>query len=165
MNNDHEGDVRGFYHLSEAWYGPANLIGSKYTDEVNFGFFCPDGGTSGEMCMRWTELGGKNVPQIQCFNDGWSTLASFTDLIAELGKLDDENITPKKFSALLLRLGFKDLTPRENPYGDKGDRKPRRETMLENALGALVDSMGLYGPNSNEVKPHVNNAKQLLGRR
>lgn len=42
MNNDHEGDVRGFYHLSEAWYGPANLIGSKYTDEVNFGFFCPE---------------------------------------------------------------------------------------------------------------------------
>ena len=162
---DHEGDFRGFYHLSEAWYGSVNLQNSQYTDEVNFGFYSPDGGTSGEMSVRWKELGGKNVPELQCFEDAWNTLASFTDLIIEMGKLDSQCIQPKEFCTLLSRLGFKDLTPRENPYGAKGERKPRRETMLENALGALVDSMGLYGPNSNEVKPHVNNAKQLLGRR
>ena len=124
----------------------------------------PDGGTSGEMSVRWKELGGKNVPELQCFEDAWNTLASFTDLITEMGELDDECITPKEFCALLSRLGFKDLTPRDNPYGAKGDRKPRRETMLENTLGALVDSLA-SDPDSNEVDTHINNAKQLLGRR
>ena len=161
---DHDGDFRGFYHLSEAWYGSANLQNSQYLDEVSFGSFFPDGGTSGEMIMRWEELGGKNVPQLQCFDDGWSTLSSFTDLIAELGKLDDDNITPKQFCELLTRLGFKDLTARENPYGDKGDRKPRRETMLENTLAAMVDAVStdVFG---SELTTHVNNAKQLLGRK
>lgn len=161
---DHTGDFKGFYHLSEAWYGSVNLQNSKYTDEVTFGFYYPDGGTSGEMGVRWQELGGKNVPELQCFEDAWHTLASFTDLIAELGKLDDENITPKEFCVLLMRLGFKDLTPRENPYGIQGDRKPRRETMLENTLSALVDSLS-SDPDSNEVHTHVTNAKQLLGRK
>ena len=36
---DHDGDFRGFYHLSEAWYGSVNLQNSPYTDEVNFGFY------------------------------------------------------------------------------------------------------------------------------
>ena len=162
---DHDGDIRGFYHLSEAWYGPANLSNSStYVDEVNFGFFCPDGGTSGEICMKWQELGGKIAPRLECFDDGWSALASFTDLIAEMGELDDENPTPKEFCALLSRFGFKDLTPRENPYGGKDNRQPSRETMLENALSHLVDALAL-DPDSNEVHTHVNNAKQLLGRR
>lgn len=28
---DHDGDFRGFYHLSEAWYGSVNLQNSLYT--------------------------------------------------------------------------------------------------------------------------------------
>jgi hypothetical protein len=166
---DHEGDFRGFYHLSEAWYGPSNLVNSKYTDEVNFGFFCPDGGTSGEMAMRWQELGGKDVPELTCFSDAWNTLASFPDLIAAMGELDDTDPTPKQFCALLMQLGFKDLTPRENPYGNTDSRKPRRETLLENTLSHLVEALASDDisivPDDSTVRTHVNNAKQLLGRR
>lgn len=99
---NHDGNIRGFYHLSEAWYGPSNLQNSQYTDEVNFGFFCPSGGTSGEMCLRWQRLGDKNVPKLECFSDAWHTLASFTDLIAAMGELDDKT-QPQRNSAISYR--------------------------------------------------------------
>lgn len=157
----HDGSVRGFYHLAEAWYAEVNHS-SEYTDEVNFGLFAIEGGTTGEMTVSWKELGGKSVPELRVFDDGWSVLATFTDLIVEFGKLDDQNITPKEFCALLLRLGFEDQTPRKNPYG--GPNKPKRETVLENTLSALVDAV-CEDPDSNEVLAHVKNAKKLLGRK
>jgi hypothetical protein len=158
---DHKGCVRAFYHLSEAWYAEANRS-SEYTDDVTFGMFAIEGGTTGEMAVRWQELGGKSVPQLRVFDDGWSALATFTDLIVELGKFDDRNITPKDFCALLIRLGFEDQTPRQNPYG--GPNKPKRETVLENTLSALVDAV-CEDPDSNEVDMHIKNAKKLLGRK
>ena len=160
MNNDHEGDVRGFYHLSEAWYGPANLIGSKYTDEVNFGFFCPEGGTSGEMSLKWDNIGGC----LHVWHDAWETLFQFSDVVAALAEYDGENITPKTFCVLLSKLGFKDLTPRLSPYGNPDTSTPRRETMLENTLTSLVDAV-VNEDTPQDIKKHINNAKQLLGRR
>lgn len=134
----HDGDVRGFYHLSEAWYGPANLANSKTTDEVNFDFYCPTGGTSGEMSMNWDSIGAC----LHCWHDAWETLYQFADVVKALGeRYDHDNApTPKQFCALLLKLGFTDLTPRKSPYNDDG-ATPRRETMLENSLGALVDAV------------------------
>ena len=49
--------VRGFYHLSEAWYGPANISRSDFSDEVIFGSYHTDGGCKGEMTMRWDNIG------------------------------------------------------------------------------------------------------------
>ena len=92
-----------------------------------FGLYGIDGSTSGEMCVRWKELGGKIVPQLQVFDDGWSALASFPDLILELGDLDNQNITPKEFCALLKGLGFKDLTARVNPYAPKEEKKAKKK--------------------------------------
>jgi hypothetical protein len=163
MKNNQE-PVRGFYHLSEAWYGSANLQTANFTDEVLFGMYHPEGGTDGEMSVRWSELGSKSVPRLQVFDDAWSMLASFTDLLAAMGKHDNECITPKAFCALLLGLGFQDLTPRKNPYGEPHSAMPRRETMLENSLGALVDAI-VDRDTSSDINQHVQNAKKLLGRK
>lgn len=160
---DHEGDIRGFYHLAEAWYADANRS-STYTDEVNFGLFSPEGGTSGEMSVKWQELGGESVPQLQAFDDGWSALSMFPDLIAWMADKDSEKVTPKQFCEILLHLGFHDMTPRENPYSRGDTRKPRREVMLENCLGALVDSV-IDGDTPRDMQAHARNALKVLGRK
>lgn len=72
--------------------------------------YYPDGGTSGEMSIEWFELGGKLVPQLKCFDDGWSSLSLFGDLVGRMAELDNKNIQEEGFCRLLDECGFKDLT-------------------------------------------------------
>lgn len=55
MASKHDGDIRGFSILSEAYYAkvcmPADAI-----DEIMIGMYCRDGGTSGEFAVRWYRL-------------------------------------------------------------------------------------------------------------
>ena len=119
----HEGMIRGFYHLAEAWYADANLK-NRYDgliDEVMIGFYGEKGdrGTSGEFTVRWTELCGKLTPQLCVYDDGWDALSHFSDLLAEMAKLDSESPSPAEFCELLKRLGIKDLTPRDSAKKEK----------------------------------------------
>lgn len=160
---DHEGDIRTFVLLSEAWY--KSVREADLVDEVMFGLDSPGGGTSGEMSVRWKELGGNNVPKLEVFDDGWSALATFPDVIEEMGKMDNENITPKQFCSLLLSCGFHDKTPRENPYkaGEKKEKHLSREEMLEKALASMVDFFGDDDPTfSDDARNAYKNAKKLL---
>ena len=101
---------REFTYSKRAWYDRCSN-----DDVIYFGLYHPDGGTYGEMVMRWEDLAGEYTPQLQVFNDGWEALATFTDLIIELGKHDDENITPDKFIKILKGCGFTDDTPYIKP--------------------------------------------------
>jgi hypothetical protein len=47
-------DIRGFYWSKKAWY--AEII--KCENDIVFGLYGEDGGTSGEMIMKWYNLGG-----------------------------------------------------------------------------------------------------------
>jgi hypothetical protein len=119
----HEGMVRGFYHLSEAWYADANLT-NRYDgliDEVMIGFYGPDGdqGTSGEFAVKWENLCGKLAPQLCVYDDAWEALTHFSDLLAEMAKLDKMSPSPEEFCELLQRLGMKDLTPRDSSVKEK----------------------------------------------
>jgi hypothetical protein len=119
----HEGLIRGFYHLSEAWYADANLT-NRYDgliDEVMIGFYGPDGdqGTSGEFAVKWKHLGGKLTPQLCVYDDGWDALSCFEDLLAEMAKIDKMSPSPAEFCELLTRLGIKDLTPRDSSVKEK----------------------------------------------
>jgi hypothetical protein len=110
----HEGAIRAYYHLKEAWYAEAILKDRDFVDEVMFGYYHPyGGGTSGEIAMRWMDLGGHVSPQLQCFNDAWSALAHMQDVIDALAKLDGVDITATRFCQLLDECGFKDMTLRE----------------------------------------------------
>jgi hypothetical protein len=112
--NKHEGCVRGYYRSIKAWYAKAN----DYPMEITFGMFEKGDGTSGEMSVRWEELGGKIVPCFRCFDDGWSALSLFTDLIKKMGEVDNENISEADFAKMLDECGFEDLTPYQSPYGE-----------------------------------------------
>lgn len=121
MSTDHTGDHRGFIHRSRAWYAAATPRPDAL-DEVTFGWYAPDGGTSGEMQMHWAGLGGRIVPRLLVYDDAWHALATFTDVITKLGEQDDANISPAHFCRILEECGFLDLTPTENPYAPRVSR-------------------------------------------
>lgn len=104
---------RGFYHLSKAWYNKVALEKAKYKDEVLFGIYCDEGGTDGEMSVRWYDLANKSTPKLECFDDAWLVLSQLKDVIDEMAKVDSQDINPEEFCRLLLRCGFEDLTPTE----------------------------------------------------
>jgi hypothetical protein len=116
-NVKHKEMIRGFHHLREAWYSADSLKtrNDDIVDQVTIGFYERDSntGTTGEFCVRWIELDrGKAVPQLRVFDDAWSALAHFSDLLAEMAKLNDTSPSPLEFCELLKRLGLKDLTLR-----------------------------------------------------
>ncbi len=109
---NYEGYIKGFYHLARSWYAETNLKNrfDGLKDEVMFGFYHPNGGTMGEMAMRWIELNSRNVPRFEIYSDAWYVLSQFQDLINVLAEYNDKDITPEEFCDILLGLGFEDLT-------------------------------------------------------
>ena len=108
---NHDGCKRGFFQLSKAWYGESNLKTTDNVDEITIGFYHPDGGTSGEFQISWKKLCGNIVPQLEVWDDGWSALSNFCDMIELMATLDGENIAPDLFAEHLRNLGIEDMTP------------------------------------------------------
>lgn len=110
----HDGDYKGFSHLSRAWYGKANLAleRDRVVDCVHFGFYSPEGGTSREMTMEWVMI-DKPTPRLKVFNDAWHTLYQFQDVLQRLAEVDDQHISPEDFCAILRECGFQDDTKEE----------------------------------------------------
>ena len=106
----HDGCRRGFHWLSKAWYAEATLRGSETIDEIMLGFYASEGGTTGEMCIRWEDCAGKSTPRLIVFNDAWDALACFRDVIEALADLDSTDPPPEEIALLLLECGFADLT-------------------------------------------------------
>ena len=111
---DHSGCERAFIWSSRAWY--AESIGKN--DEIMFGMYSREGGTTGEMGMRWRDLGGKKkVPRLEVFDDAWHVLSIFPDLIQALGEHDNKNIAPQEFVEILKSCSFSDFTEYERGTG------------------------------------------------
>ena len=102
---NHEGCIRGYHRTSKAWYTK-----TQFRIEVLFGMYSLQGGTSDEMSMEWVEISNKLCPRLKCFDDSWSALALFNDLIQELGEVDNKVIQEEEFCKILDKCGFKDLT-------------------------------------------------------
>jgi len=85
-------DLRKYSHMREP--------------EVMFALHSPGGGVTGEISMRWILLGGKEVPQLQIFDDAWEVMACFHDVMDKLADYDRQNITPDEFISILESLGF-----------------------------------------------------------
>jgi hypothetical protein len=81
-------------------------------DEVMFGFYALDGGTTGEMKMQWELLNEQPVPRLCVFDDAWHALYQLNDVLAKLSNADGENISPKAFCEVLVSCGFVDMTER-----------------------------------------------------
>jgi len=109
----HEGCVRGFYQQSRSYYKQIE----EGLEEINFGMFHPQGGTSGEMIMRWLSLGNDKNPvaRLECFEDAWDVLSCYPDLLEKMAELDGTNPQPEDFVRILLECGFTDLTKEKRP--------------------------------------------------
>lgn len=123
MKRDHSRMIRGFYWASRAWYAKANGLGLE-NEQIVLGMYSSNGPreTSGEMMIEWIEIQkGKKSPQLQAFDDSWSALAMFADLIGVLGEMDNEDPSPEKIIEILKGCGFQDLTQYEDcPQKGKG---------------------------------------------
>lgn len=118
---DTTGKVKQFIILSQAWYGKSSIDSRKdgLQDDICFGLYDPSGGTIGEMLISWYYLENTLTPKLEAFDDAWFALAQFPDLIAELALLDDKNPSSEIIAKVLVRCGFEDVTPRDNPYNEK----------------------------------------------
>jgi hypothetical protein len=115
MSNKHEGCIRGFHQYSKSWYNKDKE--DKVIEEISFGMMHPDGGTTGEMYMRWYLI-DENLPpaaKLESFQDSWDALSTFGDLIQKMAEFDREHPQPEDFVKLLEECGFKDLTETETP--------------------------------------------------
>lgn len=109
----HEGMIRGYHRSHLAWYAKANNITEP---EILFGLFDPEeGGTTGGMVMEWVNIGGESVANLNVFEDAWSTLSLFTDLIQRMGEVDNQLIQEPEFCKMLDECGFIDMTEYTNP--------------------------------------------------
>ncbi|MCY8737528.1 hypothetical protein MOD71_18655 [Bacillus haynesii] len=104
--------VKGFYHLADSWYRE-ELKNAPYVDVITIGLYEDDNGTDGEFEIKWSKLNNEIVAHLEAFNDSWVALNQCLDLIQSLK--DAKNITPDECVKLLLKLGYKDYTNRENP--------------------------------------------------
>jgi len=137
---DHEGCRRAFAWSNKAWY--AETMNNK-SQEVMFGMYNPKGGSSGEMSMRWKSISGRQVPQLQAFDDAWSALALFTDVIAKLAENDSDNITPEQFIEILSACGFVDDTPYKSPYEPKKTELMKQLRDYKNRVKTLESKLGI----------------------
>lgn len=114
---DHEGYYKAFTHTGEAWYADTALKGNV-VDQIIIGYYLPRGGTGGEFSIEWIDLGlicKQPTPCLKAYDDGWDTLWCFRDLLEALAKLNDERTPPEQICELLISLGFRDNTVREDP--------------------------------------------------
>lgn len=120
MMKDHSGNIKQYIVSHEAWYASSR---NTCQNEVMFGYYSPNGGTSGEMAMRWHNLcaSHQRTPRLEVYNDGWHALATFKDVLDALAEVDDVDITPKQFCTILDECGFVDATARkyEDSYPDE----------------------------------------------
>ena len=105
---------RRHFHLNRSWYGQAARE-RGVVDKVTFGLYYADGGTEGELAVRWLAVGDETLPQLVAFSDSWEVLASLADVVIALGKLEGTAPSAETFCALLDRHGFEDATRTTQP--------------------------------------------------
>lgn len=87
----------------------------KCIDKIVFGIYVENEGCISEAAMIWEKVGGETVPFLRIFCDGILAAYSenFKGVIDELKGCD--NITPKEFSEMLIKHGFRDESDKPLP--------------------------------------------------
>lgn len=115
MHKTHAGCIRGFYWRSMSWYANHLSGTDPAVDEITIGMYHPGNGTTGEFSVRFVPMSGGIRPMLVVFDDAWSALQQFQDLLAKMAEHDDRRITPEALAQILIDCGVKDLTERTNP--------------------------------------------------
>lgn len=117
---DFTGFEKQFTVLSQSYYADTRMSVKERAegfDEIVLGYYAPEGGTIGELCIRWRPLEANKppAPRLEAFDDSWHALASFKDVLDALAELDDTRPSVKEVVSVLLKCGFTDATQRESP--------------------------------------------------
>lgn len=104
--------IRGFHHLSKAWYGSAAMV-DGVVDEIVVGIYDKDGGTIGEFNIEWEE--DCMVPKFVIWTDALPALAEFSDFMKLMAAHNGAFISAKKVCKILESCNIKDLTEVERP--------------------------------------------------
>lgn len=124
---DASGCQKGFIVSTESWWHDHVGFARQpdLVEEVTFGLYHPEGGTMGEMVMRWYHLGNEVVARLEAFNDSWAALYTFgpefLKVLNRYGTLCwsrqglESYMTPAEFRRELVDLGFADMTMRARP--------------------------------------------------
>lgn len=107
-SDQHEGCTRAYVRNSKAYYA-ASLTNENIKVMVGM-YDLEGGGTSGEFSFQWVNLGDKLLPQLKVFDDAWSALWQFKDLLEIMAHIDSSNITEIELCAILDSLEIKDIT-------------------------------------------------------
>lgn len=104
-SEDEEKPQLAFHWTAKARYAQTVAVPA----EIMFGQYFRSGGMTAEMAMRWHEVGGRTIPRLECFTDGFALLAELQPLIKALATLPD-TFTQEQFVDLLKAQGFVDFT-------------------------------------------------------
>jgi hypothetical protein len=109
---NHEGGKREYIRNSKAYY--ARTLNEPVS--ITIGIYYAEGGTSGEFEIEFIEIGNssKLTARLKVFEDSWSALLLFTDLLEKMAEIDGEEIQEPEFCKLLDSLGIVDATKYEN---------------------------------------------------
>src|SRR6266481_5012988 len=97
---------------SEAPYAKISLYAKDCVEDIAFGYYYYEGGTSSEMSITWEIQGDRPVPYFKCHNGAFAALATFEKVIEAMAEFDDRCMTPGQFREILDRRGFVDETDR-----------------------------------------------------
>lgn len=138
-SNKHANCKRTFIVSSQAWYASScNLKAGE--DEILIGMSHLEGGTTGEFSLKWTMVGNEMTPRLRAYEDSWSALYEFSDLLQELAKLDGTNPSVDAVVAVLLKCGVEDETPRTGPRS----KNPASIADLESAAQVYQGTLFAY---------------------
>lgn len=114
--------AKGFIVAHEAWYRTAinGVLNEETPYEINIGDYENDETVTsqGEFCLAWHQLQSPKHPpamRIEIFDDSMAWLTAAPDLFRELAALHGKNPQPDQIIEILTRLGYEDVTKRENP--------------------------------------------------
>lgn len=102
-----ERSIKAFIIPYEAWY--KNVISGN--PRIYIGLYYEAGGNDGEFRIVWDGIGIR----LMAYSDAWETLRKMPELMAKIDREKSKPAVPE-FVELLKRIGFRDLTKRENPY-------------------------------------------------
>ena len=128
-----EDGTKSFYLPGRAYY--AESIGHK-DEEIMISYSAKGGGSHGEFRIRWIDLSGNLIPQLQIFDDAWLVLYLMPELIEALAEVDSKDLSIQQIIDILLKIGFKDQTLYKQPSEEiddiqKRDLQDKKESLLK----------------------------------
>ena len=113
--------VRGYIRLSKTWHAAGSPLQEPIITIGNYISNIPC--ATGEMSIIWRTLNGAKLRCPQVSDECWNRLSKFSDLTTEMAKASNKHLSEEKFAALLIRLGYADVTEYEKPLTTR--RQPR----------------------------------------